>query len=434
MLAGVVSVALVAVAIFEARTSRIQAWYFTRAAADLEYAVGEGPSPVTVTPPAGPYDIRLGYTRIPGLAARLDSLGFELIAQARPGAGLLSTLQMGAYPIYDAKMAAGLTVLDRRGAPLVEERYPAAAFATFDSIPELLWRSLLFIESRRFLDERHPQRNPAVEWVRLVRSVAELGLRTMGMERSVPGASTLATQLEKFRHSPQGLTLSPQDKLRQMLTASLRAYRQGPNTLEVRRRTVTEYLNSVPLAAQVGHGEVIGTADGLWAWYGAELHEVNRLLRTEPTDAEGRVVLADVLDVVRGLAPKRMIDLATLTGACMVALGHDVAGLFTNDQACCDALAAAARSVGEPVWQLPMDADYGEQIKSDVADIKNVGDGRWGGAITAAKFLERFVGDTPWTHVDIAGPAFAEKPRPWTDGGGTGVMVRPLVELARTTA
>jgi leucyl aminopeptidase len=152
------------------------------------------------------------------------------------------------------------------------------------------------------------------------------------------------------------------------------------------------------------------------------------------TDAEGRVVLADVLDVVRGLAPRRIVDLATLTGACMVALGHDVAGLFTNDQACCDAVAAAARSVGEPVWQLPMYADYGEQIKSDVADIKNVGEGRWGGAITAAKFLERFVGDIPWTHVDIAGPAFAEKPRPWTDGGGTGSMVRPLVELARATA
>jgi leucyl aminopeptidase len=151
------------------------------------------------------------------------------------------------------------------------------------------------------------------------------------------------------------------------------------------------------------------------------------------TDAEGRVVLADVLDVVRGLAPAKMIDLATLTGACMVALGHDTAGLFTNNQACCDALAAAARSAGEPVWQLPMDAEFGEQIKSDVADIKNVGEGRMAGAITAAKFLERFVGDIPWTHVDIAGPAFADKPRPWTDGGGTGFLVRSLVELARAT-
>jgi leucyl aminopeptidase len=149
------------------------------------------------------------------------------------------------------------------------------------------------------------------------------------------------------------------------------------------------------------------------------------------TDAEGRIVLADVLDVVRGLRPGRIVDAATLTGACMVALGHDVAGLFTNDQPWCDRIAAAARAVGEPVWQLPMYADYDDQIRSDVADIKNVGDGRWGGSITAAKFLERFVGGIPWTHIDIAGPAFAEKPKPWTDGGGTGAMVRPFVELVR---
>ena len=151
------------------------------------------------------------------------------------------------------------------------------------------------------------------------------------------------------------------------------------------------------------------------------------------TDAEGRIVLADVLDVIKGEHPRRIVDLATLTGACVVALGQDVAGLFTNDQPCCDAVAAAARAVGEPVWQLPMYADYDEQIKSEVADIKNVGDGRWGGAITAAKFLERFVGGIPWTHVDIAGPAFSEKSRPWTDGGASGAMVRPLVELARSS-
>jgi len=149
------------------------------------------------------------------------------------------------------------------------------------------------------------------------------------------------------------------------------------------------------------------------------------------TDAEGRIVLADVLDVVRGFQPGRIVDAATLTGACMVALGHDVAGLFANDQDWCDRVARAARSVGEPVWQLPMYPEYDDQIRSEVADIKNVGDGRWGGAITAAKFLERFVGGIPWTHVDIAGPAFAEKPRPWIDGGGTGAFVRPLVELAR---
>jgi leucyl aminopeptidase len=149
------------------------------------------------------------------------------------------------------------------------------------------------------------------------------------------------------------------------------------------------------------------------------------------TDAEGRVVLADVLDVVRGLGPQRIVDAATLTGACVVALGLDVAGLFTNDQPLCSAVADAARAMGEPVWQLPMFPEYDEQIKSEVADIKNVGEGRWGGAITAAKFLERFVGGIPWTHIDIAGPAFAEKPKPWIDGGGTGALVRTLVTLAQ---
>ena len=149
------------------------------------------------------------------------------------------------------------------------------------------------------------------------------------------------------------------------------------------------------------------------------------------TDAEGRVVLADVLDVVRGLGPQRIVDAATLTGACVVALGLDVAGLFTNDQPLCDAVADAAGAMGEPVWQLPMFPEFDDQIKSEVADIKNVGEGRWGGAITAAKFLERFVGSIPWTHIDIAGPAFEEKPKPWIDGGGTGALVRTLVTLAR---
>ena len=149
------------------------------------------------------------------------------------------------------------------------------------------------------------------------------------------------------------------------------------------------------------------------------------------TDAEGRVVLADVLDVVADLKPSCIIDAATLTGACMVALGRDIAGIFTNNQAYCDVLKNAASSVGERVWQLPMDKDFDSQIASDVADIKNVGDGRLGGAITAAKLLERFVRNIPWTHVDIAGPAFADKPTPSIAGGGTGAMVRSFIEFAK---
>jgi len=161
-----------------------------------------------------------------------------------------------------------------------------------------------------------------------------------------------------------------------------------------------------------------------------------RTIEVQNTDAEGRLVLADVLNVALDNKPAKIVDLATLTGACCVALGLDVAGLMTNDQSWCDQIAATSRALGEPTWQLPMFSDhrwtdYREHINSQVADIRNVGDGRWGGAITAAKFLEEFVGSTPWVHMDIAGPAFSDKPKAWLDGGGSGVYVRTLVELAR---
>jgi len=145
------------------------------------------------------------------------------------------------------------------------------------------------------------------------------------------------------------------------------------------------------------------------------------------TDAEGRVVLADTLDVAVQHQPRAMVDLATLTGACMVALGNDVVGMMANDQSVCDHLRLAAETEGEPVWQLPMFELYDEKVKSKVADIKNVGEGRWGGAITAAKFLQNFVAEVPWVHLDIAGPAFADSPKPYRDAGATGVMVRTLV-------
>jgi leucyl aminopeptidase len=149
------------------------------------------------------------------------------------------------------------------------------------------------------------------------------------------------------------------------------------------------------------------------------------------TDAEGRLVLADVLDVCCERKPGKIIDLATLTGACVVALGTDVAGLMTNNSDWGDSVRKSGENVGEPLWPLPMFAEFGDQIKSDIADIKNVGDGRWGGAITAAKFLEEFVQGKPWVHLDIAGPAFYDSPRPWLDAGGSGMFVRTLVEVAR---
>ncbi len=156
-----------------------------------------------------------------------------------------------------------------------------------------------------------------------------------------------------------------------------------------------------------------------------------KTIEVHNTDAEGRLVLADVLNVAVEQGADRLIDLATLTGACVVALGNDVAGLMTNDQPWCDAIRDAAARCGERVWQLPMFAEYAEQIKSLVADFKNVGEGRFGGAITAAKLLEQFVEGRPWTHIDIAGPAFLDKPKAWMDAGATGALVLTLVEIAR---
>ncbi|MBM4077127.1 MAG: peptidase M17, partial [Planctomycetes bacterium] len=148
------------------------------------------------------------------------------------------------------------------------------------------------------------------------------------------------------------------------------------------------------------------------------------------TDAEGRLVLADVLDYAVEAGANKIVDLATLTGACVVALGEDVAGAFTNEQSWCDAVLGAARSVGEDLWQLPMWDFYDDLIKGDVGDIKNTG-GRWGGAITAARFLKRFVSDKPWVHLDIAGPAFASSNKPHREGGGTGFGVKTLFKLAQ---
>jgi len=152
-------------------------------------------------------------------------------------------------------------------------------------------------------------------------------------------------------------------------------------------------------------------------------------IEVQNTDAEGRLVLADVLSFAADHGADRIIDLATLTGACVVALGEDVTGVFSNDQSWCDDVLAAAQSAGEMAWQLPTFDFYADLLKSDVADCRNIG-GRWGGAISAAKFLEKFVDGTSWVHLDIAGPAFASSNKPHREGGASGCMLRTLVETA----
>ena len=145
------------------------------------------------------------------------------------------------------------------------------------------------------------------------------------------------------------------------------------------------------------------------------------------TDAEGRLTLADAMCYARDkIKPDEMIDMATLTGACVIALGPLCAGLLANDQALADRVLAAAEDAGERVWQLPLIEEYRDGLKSDVADINNVGP-RGGGAITAGLFLKEFAGDARWAHLDIAGPAFVDKDGPLSPRGGTGVAVRTML-------
>jgi leucyl aminopeptidase len=147
------------------------------------------------------------------------------------------------------------------------------------------------------------------------------------------------------------------------------------------------------------------------------------------TDAEGRLVLADALSyaVREGLSP--IIDVATLTGGIVIALGSVMSGLFCNDDELGNELIAAGRAAGEKFWRMPLDEEYAEQIKSDIADIKQTG-GRPASSVTAAKILENFVGDAKWAHLDIAGTDFVDNPKPYQEKGATGFAVRTLVELA----
>ena len=151
------------------------------------------------------------------------------------------------------------------------------------------------------------------------------------------------------------------------------------------------------------------------------------------TDAEGRLILADALGYAKKFGAKLIIDVATLTGACRVALGNICSGAFSNNQELVDKVIAAGAEAGELIWQMPMYEQYKEQNKSDVADIKNVGD-KYGGAITAAQFLAEFVGDTPWVHLDIAGTSLSEKEQAYLVKGATGVPVRTLVNLVLSLA
>ncbi|HET6607276.1 MAG TPA: leucyl aminopeptidase [Rhodopila sp.] len=188
------------------------------------------------------------------------------------------------------------------------------------------------------------------------------------------------------------------------------------------RKAKVDAVGLVGLVENMPSGTAQRPGDVVTSYSGQTIEVIN-------TDAEGRLVLADVIWYAQQkYDPKFMIDLATLTGAIIIGLGHEYAGMFSNDDALAQKLSAAGQATGERVWRMPLDDAYDKQLKSEIADMKNVG-GRPGGSITAAQFIQRFVNGKPWAHLDIAGMAWSTKDAPVTPKGATAFGVRLLDRL-----
>jgi leucyl aminopeptidase len=219
-----------------------------------------------------------------------------------------------------------------------------------------------------------------------------------------------------------GVSLKPAQSMEEMKAdkagaCAVLAAIQAVAQLQVPRNVVA----LLPVVENLPGGKAQRPGDVIRSMSGKTIEVVN-------TDAEGRLILADALCYAREeFDPAGIVDIATLTGACVVALGRVRAGLFSNNDAWCERLLQAANRCGEKLWRLPLDSEYRKEIESQIADVKNVGN-RWGGAITAAKFLQEFVGETPWCHIDIAGVDLFHENQVLE--GPTGFGVFTLTQLA----
>ncbi|WP_454841183.1 transglycosylase domain-containing protein [Pseudomonas hormoni] len=285
----------------EMRTSKLQSREASKFAATLKYDLQPGPSDAIRYPGTGPFDLRLGYSSLGEFLPRLLKRDYVISAQTRFSQALMDYSDNGLFVPYPEKIQAGLLITDCRAAPLYQYKYPQQLYSSFDAIPPVVVNSLLFIENRFLLDPRQPRANPAVDWPRFGMAAWSQVAKLLHMPGQSAGGSTLATQLEKYRHSPDGLTVSGGEKIRQMISATVRAYQAGPETLEARKNIVRDYLNSVPLSAVPGHGEVHGMAEGLRVWYGADFNKANEALASTATDPQSLAA--------KGLALREMLSL-----------------------------------------------------------------------------------------------------------------------------
>ena len=265
---------LVGIAFYEFRTSAFEAWLLAHFSQRLSYEIGPGPSPEAAFPRSGPYNERHGYSRIPVFQSRLLEQNFQVVKQARVSPGLNRIIRWGIAPPYREPALTGLKIQGAHGEILYQSSGANTLFTHFQEIPPLLVRTLLFIENQQLDSAAGRHSNPVIEWERLAKAALLYAGSKVGLSGSIQGGSTLATQIEKFRHSPQGRTHSVLDKVRQVIGASLKVYREGTDTRPRRQEIVVDYLNSMPLSAVPGYGEINGLGEGLYAWFGLQPDQI----------------------------------------------------------------------------------------------------------------------------------------------------------------
>ena len=288
--------------LYEAETSWYQSRYFGDLADTQSYTLTNDIDAEAVMAPPGPYNVRYGYVDSHLLAEAAENNNFQLTAQVIGQNAQIFDLDLPL--IYREKDQAGLTLQDTTGEPFHTSFFPRQIYSSFEEVPVLLAQSLLFVENGELLEEQPLTQNPAIEWRRLIHAMFGQAIGAVGLESDGSGASTIPTQMEKIRHTEDGLTRDYTDKFLQMATASLRAYTEdAADTTQARRDSFLSYVNSMPLSAYRGFGEVVGFADGMSLWFGNKYEDVNGILDRahEELDAEEMDKLADVYRATLGL-------------------------------------------------------------------------------------------------------------------------------------
>ncbi|MBM4260613.1 MAG: hypothetical protein FJ145_04130 [Deltaproteobacteria bacterium] len=265
---------LLAVCVFvEIQTSVVQSWVFTRTNQEVHYKIAPGASPSIAFPRGGPLDERRGYTKLGNFRARLENQGYRVALQAQQSEMMVFLLNRNISPPYREPVETGMAVSGKDGTALFRYAQGDFLFNKASDIPQLVTKTLLFLENRDLDQPATDWQNPVIEWNRMFKAMLYYIGSKLYLPVPVQGGSTLAVQLEKFRHSPNGRTDTPLEKVRQVFGASLKAYRAGKNTREWREQLIVDYLNSVPLAAAPGYGEIHGLGEGLYAWFGTSLSD-----------------------------------------------------------------------------------------------------------------------------------------------------------------